>query len=142
MGERIKIKDIEGDSEDIRDLFLSNNCNLAEYLEIPNHISFNLRWLIGCVCLYIVVLCILWNIPSDYIICYKILMLLSIALAVLSVVLVHAKYKNYALSFIAIIGVLILYLIAANIYTPEEVAKKIERHVDGRLTEQQHSSQN
>ena len=69
-------------------------------------------------------------------------MLLSIALAVLSVVLVHAKYKNYALSFIAIIGVLILYLIAANIYTPEEVAKKIERHVDGRLTEQQHSSQN
>lgn len=123
---RLKIKDIEGDESDVSNLFQKNGCDLAKYLgaessqlKIPN------KWIgiMGFVffvlasCIWVDIFNIIWT---------KISILGLFLLCSLIVLAVHYNFKNWSLTAIAGFSGLIAILMVLNVYTPQEIAKKIE----------------
>ena len=124
---RIKIKDIEGDAQDVKNILQDLNCDLSTYLgapTAPKMIPAFWIWIIVPVffilasCLWIGLFNPAWS---------KISILGVFTLFGSILVIVHYNFKNWSLTAIVGFAGLILILLALNAYTPQELAKKIEK---------------
>lgn len=125
---QIKIKDIEGDAQDVKNILQELNCDLSAYLgapAAPKNIPVFWIWIIIPVffilasCLWIGLFNPAWSKVS-------ILGLFSLCGSIS--LIIHYNFKNWSLTAIVGFAGLILILLALNVYTPQELAKKIEKN--------------
>ncbi len=94
---RIKIKDMEGNEADLRKLFQKSGCSLA---------------------------CCIWN--SIFSLGWQKVAILGLfLLTFIIILLVHFNFRNWHLTAITGVAVLTIVLIAMNVYSPGEIARKI-----------------
>ena len=95
MGEKIKIKDIEGDSEEVIRLFSSSDCSLSEYLNANKPIKIPLIAIGILVVVFFIINCVLWILPMEYEATRKILILASFLLGGIGTIMVHMNWKKF-----------------------------------------------
>jgi hypothetical protein len=130
---KIKIGDIEGEAEDIKNLFLDLGCDLSTYInakpvtkQIPSY------WLYILIPTFIVLNCVLYTNILNYI-CTKITVIFLFAILSFIVYIIHFNHNKNVITGISFFGGLILILISLNIYTPKEITKKLEEEAVSRL---------
>lgn len=124
---KLKIKDLEGDPKDIDKLFQKHNCDLSSYIGAEKSVSKNIKiWLVSVCILHFILACLLWldifTIPI-----YKILFLSLIFSSIIIVICVYLQFKNVHLAGFSFLGILLITIVALNIYTPQQAIKKIEK---------------
>lgn len=128
----VKIKDMEGNEEDLRNLFQMTGCSLARYLKIDEREKVPITWLWILLFALFTVACCVWNnifSPGWHKVAILGLFLLSFLLALL----VHFNFRNWHLTAIAGIGALTLVLIATNVYPPGEVARRLSNVAEKKM---------
>lgn len=132
MGEKIRIKDIEGDSDALKTLFESLDCSLADYLNVPRR-SKKDNWILPISAIfYIVFLCVLWNIPAtnDAIIFRNCLAIISFTFAGCVIIYSYLCWKNIVATIICALFVIFLYKMAIGSTTPEEAANDMKGAIE------------
>lgn len=130
MGEKIKIKDIEGDSDALASLFAASDCSLGEYLNANKKPKIDYRIFIGTVIIFIIFLSILWVIPSTNEICKKIFTILSLALAGCTTIFIHLYWRNIVATIIGGIISVCLFMVAIDAMTPKEAGQTISNSIE------------
>lgn len=128
----VRIKDMEGDEADLRNLFRETGCSMASYLKIDDRKKISATWLWILLFVLFALACCVWNNvfgPGWNRVAIMGLFLLSFLLALL----VHFNFQNWHLTAIAGVGALTLVLIAMNVYAPGEVARKIGNLAEKRI---------
>ena len=130
---KIKVKDLEGDAEEITNLLIRFGCDLNTYIntqpvtkKIPNY------WLYILIPVFVVLNCLLYiNILNSIV--SKITIILLFTILAFIVYIIHFNHNKSTVTGISFFGGLILILISLNIYTPKEITKKLEEEAVSRL---------
>ncbi len=130
---KIKVKDLEGDAEEITNLLIRFGCDLNTYIntqpvtkKIPNY------WLYILIPVFVVLNCLLYiNILNSIV--SKITIILLFTILAFIVYIIHFNHNKNTVTGISFFGGLILILISLNIYTPKEITKKLEEEAVSRL---------
>jgi hypothetical protein len=130
MGEKIKIKEIEGDSDALASFFAASDCSLGEYLNANKKPKIDRRTFIWTIVLFLIILIVLWSIPSSYIVCKKALTLISLALAGCSIIFIHLYWRTTIVTIIGSLIAISLFMVAIDAMTPEEVGHKINDGIE------------
>ena len=130
---KIKVKDLEGDAEEITNLLIRFGCDLNTYIntqpvtkKIPNY------WLYILIPVFVVLNCLLYiNILNSIV--SKITIILLFTILAFIIYIIHFNHNKNTVTGISFFGGLILILISLNIYTPKEITKKLEEEAVSRL---------
>jgi|SoiMetStandDraft_2_1073263.scaffolds.fasta_scaffold981125_1 hypothetical protein len=134
---RLKIKDIEGEASDVNNLFQSGVCNWASYLGVePPQKTFPTIWIWIMAIIFFVLASCVW-IGVFNVACMKVAVLGLFLLCFSILWAVHYNHKNWSLTVITGVAGLVLILVALNVYTPQEIAKKLEKTVTNKVEEKQ-----
>lgn len=131
MGERIKIKEMEGDSDALKKIFEDSDCSLAEYLNIPKKSKIYYWILFISFVLFVISLCFLWNMPKEYVVYRKILELISFIFIGCVAIFVHLCWKNFVVTSLSVLFAVFSFLIALDAISPERAAKEIGDRIEG-----------
>uniref|UniRef100_UPI004048AE23 hypothetical protein n=1 Tax=Flavobacterium sp. TaxID=239 RepID=UPI004048AE23 len=130
---KIKIGDIEGEADDIKNLFLDLECDLSAYInakpitdKIPKY------WLYILTPIFFISACLLAVGLLDNNWSKVVTLLLFLILGFISLIIQH-NYKDWRITTIAFLTGFCLILIGLNIYTPEQISKKIEEEAVKRI---------
>lgn len=127
MGEKFKVRDIEGSKEDVVSFIGQTGLDLSTYLNSENKIKVPF-WSIVVACVLVIIFaCCMQLVENPSL--KSIFTLLFVALSFVNISLVYMSWKNKVLAGIVAFGELILFVLALNIYTPKDVVDKIENHV-------------
>lgn len=130
MGEKIKIKEIEGDSDALATFFESSDCSLGEYLNANKRPRIKLSILIMTTLAFVIISCLLWSLPVHHIICRKIFTIINFALFGATTIFLHLYWRNYFVTCIgAIIGIC-LFGISIDAITPQEAAQTVNDRLE------------
>jgi hypothetical protein len=129
MGEKIKIRDIEGDSEEVIRLFNSADCSLSEYLSAHKPTKIPFKAICGVVFVFFLLNCALWILSNDYPSVRKVLILASFILGGGGTIMSHMNWKNPVVTTITAITALLVICVSMDVYTPEQAVKKVEQGV-------------
>jgi hypothetical protein len=123
---KIKIRDIEGDADQIKNLLKDLGCDLNSYIsttpikpKIPNvgiFILCSIFFILTCV-----IWCDLFNSTWTKVCILGIFLLLGLISYI-----VHNNYDKWSTTIIPIATGFCLILICLNVYTPQELAKRLE----------------
>lgn len=121
----IKIKDIEGEAEDILRLFRDGD--LSSYIGVDRtsrHVSN--WWIFGAAFAFFILSCCIWTsvIPGVW---NKVAILGEFVFGFVVVVLVQYNFKNWKITVITAIACLALISVALGVFTPQEAVKNIEQ---------------
>lgn len=134
MGDKIKIKDIEGNAHEITDLCKNLGFDLNSYLNnkpLKNKVK---TWVIITMILsFLVCISIIWIFPS-LIVLKKILTILSVFLGGAIICSIHHNNENWGVTLISIVILIALMLITFEIKTPEQVIEKIETETTKKIS--------
>jgi hypothetical protein len=132
---RIKIKDMEGDEADLLTLFQKSGCSLAGYLKIDDQKKIPVTWLWITLAAFFILACCVWNsvFSPEW---ERVAILGLFLLSFLLILLIHFNFRNWHLTIIVGLGVLIILSIAINLYSPGEVTRKIGKVVEKKLENQ------
>ena len=111
MGKKIKIKDIEGEAEELTKFFADSNCSLEDYLNPNKSPKIKVSALIVTVVVYAILACVLFCLPKEHIIMTKILTIICFMLAGVSVIFTHLYWRNTTATIIAVAVFFLLYLV-------------------------------
>ena len=123
---KIKIRDIEGDADEIKNLFKDLGCDLNSYInttaiktKVPTY------WLFILGAAFFVLTCIIWCdlFNSSW---TKVSILGLFLLLGLISFIVHHNHDKWSITSIPIVTGLCLILVCLNVYTPQELAKRLE----------------
>ncbi|MGV8992788.1 MAG: hypothetical protein ACOH1O_01715 [Flavobacterium sp.] len=129
----IKVKDLEGDAEEIKDLLIHFGCDLNTYINTqPITKKIPEFWIYILVPVFFMLNCLLWIGVFDSIWSKVVTLLLFLILGVSSLI-VQFNHKNWPITGIAFITGFCLILIGLNVYTPIEITKKIEEETIKRI---------
>lgn len=135
---KIKIRDIEGDADEIKNLFKDLGCDLNSYISttpIKTRVSANWLFILGAA--FFVLTCVIWcNLfnPSWT----KVSILGLLLLLGLICVIVHHNHDKWAITVIPFATGLCLILVCLNVYTPQELAKRLESKTIDKIGGKQH----
>ncbi|WP_343330360.1 hypothetical protein [Polaribacter staleyi] len=133
---KIRIKDIEGDAGQITDLCKNLGFDLNSYLnEKPVKKQINKIWIYITVPLFFILCCLVWAAPLNPSL-FKVLILGLFLLLGAIVVIIQFNHDNWMISGISGITGICLILISLNVYTPQEIIKKIEKQTTNKLNEE------
>jgi hypothetical protein len=123
---KIKIRDIEGDADEIKNLFKDLGCDLNSYISTtPIKTKIPTYWLFILGAAFFILTCIIWcdlfN-PSWT----KVSILALFLLLGLISFIVHHNHDKWAITAIPLVTGLCLILVCLNVYTPQELAKRLE----------------
>ncbi|MCH5719893.1 hypothetical protein [Niabella hibiscisoli] len=131
---KLKIKDIEGQAADVYALFKQGGCDLPSYIGAEPQ-----RGKVAGI--YILILLILFFIAGCFVFTgilndvWTKVAILSTFFSGLSIIIVlHYNYKNVVLTILTGIAVLIIALLALQVYTPRDMAKKLKKPLKNSLT--------
>lgn len=122
--DNIRIKDIEGNAQQITDLCKNLGFDLNSYLNNkPQKKIISSIWLWILIPSFFVLTCLLWIVIVDPVLT-KISVLGLFLILGIAIFIIHHNYDNWVISCIAGGTGLSLILICLNVYTPAELAKK------------------
>lgn len=130
MGKKIKIKDIEGEAEELTKFFADSNCSLEDYLNPNKSPKIKVSALIVIVVVYAILACVLFCLPKEYIIVTKILTIICFMLAGVSVILTHLYWRNTTATIIAGAVFFLLYLVAIEVISPAEAGLNVKDKIE------------
>lgn len=124
---KIKVKDIEGDPKDIRLLFQEGDCNLAGYLGAEATLKkIKEKWIWLLISILFILSCCIWN-DAFNAVWTKVTILAAFFLSFFILLIVHSNYRSKAITTIVVFALAVNILLILKIYSPQEVAKKIEK---------------
>lgn len=123
---KIKIRDIEGDVDEIKNLFKDLGCDLNSYIRTtPIKTKIPAYWLFILGAVFFILTCIIWcDIFSPSWTKVSILGLFLL-LGTISLI-VHYNHEKWSITAFPIVTGLCLILVCLNVYTPEELVKRLE----------------
>ena len=127
MGEKFKVKDIEGSQEDVIAFFNQSGLDVSSYLNSSGKILIPF-WSIVSIAISILIIASL-ILLIDNVAVKGVLTLLFVALSITELCLVYMSWKNKVLTGIIAFGELLLFIISLNIFTPKEIVTKIEDRI-------------
>ena len=130
MGKKIKIKDIEGEAEELTKFFADSNCSLKDYLNPNKSPKIKVSALIVIVVVYAILACVLFCLPKEYIIVTKILTIICFMLAGVSVIFTHLYWRNTTATIIAGAVFFLLYLVAIEVISPAEAGLNVKDKIE------------
>lgn len=123
---KIKVKDIEGAPKDIGLLFQEGDCNLAGYLGAEAaRKKVKDKWIFLLISALFILSCCVWNdifIPAWT----KVSILATFFLSFFILLIVHSNYRSKMITMIVAVALAVNILLILKVYSPQEVAKKIE----------------
>lgn len=132
---RIKLRDIEGDAGEITDLCKNLGFDLGSYLnEKPTKKDIPKIWIWIGVPFFFILCCIVWIFPLNAAL-YKISILALFIIWALIIVIIQFNYEKWILTLITGIAGMCLILISLEVYTPQEVVKKLEEQASEKMGE-------
>ena len=130
---KLRVRDIEGDADEIKNLFKDLGCDLNTYINTKPTVSkIPTFWLYVSVPLFFVLSCLLWIGIFDATWTKVITLFLFLILGITSII-VHFNHNNCSITSISFFTGLCLILICLNVYTPSEISKKIEKEAVSRI---------
>lgn len=130
MGKKIKIKDIEGEAEELTKFFADSNCSLEDYLNPNKSPKIKVSALIVTVVVYAILACLLFCLPKEHIIMTKILTIICFMLAGVSVIFTHLYWRNTTATIIAGAVFFLLYLVAIEVISPAEAGLNVKDKIE------------
>lgn len=130
MGKKIKIKDIEGEAEELTKFFADSNCSLEDYLNPNKSPKIKVSVLIVTVVVYAILACVLFCLPKEHIIMTKILTIICFMLAGVSVIFTHLYWRNTTATIIAGAVFFLLYLVAIEVISPAEAGLNVKDKIE------------
>ena len=127
---KIKIKDIEGEAEELTKFFADYNCSLEDYLNPNKSPKIKVAALIVTVSIYIIVACVLFCLPKEDMIVTKILTVICFVLAGISVIFSHLYWRNTIATIIAGAVSIGLYLVAIEVISPAEAGINVKDKIE------------
>lgn len=121
----VKIKDIEGEAEDIQRLFRAGD--LSSYIGVDRTSKrVSNWWLFGTAFGFFILSCCIWTnvIPGAW---NKVAILGDFLFGFVVVELVHYNFKNWVITVITTVACLALISVALGAITPQEAVKNIEQ---------------
>lgn len=130
MGKKIKIKDIEGEAEELTKFFADSNCSLEDYLNPNKSPKIKVSALIVIVVVYTIFACVLFCLPKEHIIMTKILTIICFMLAGVSVIFTHLYWRNTTTTIIAGAVFFLIYLVAIEVISPAEAGLNVKDKIE------------
>lgn len=130
MGKKIKIKDIEGEAEELTKFFADSNCSLEDYLNPNKSPKIKVSALIVIVVVYTIFACVLFCLPKEHIIMTKILTIMCFMLAGVSVIFTHLYWRNTTTTIIAGAVFFLIYLVAIEVISPAEAGLNVKDKIE------------
>lgn len=127
---RLKIKDIEGETEELTKFFADSNCSLEEYLNPNKTPKINVAVLIVTVVVYAILACVLFCLPKEHVIMTKVLTIICFMLAGVSVIFTHLYWRNTTATIIAGAVFFGLYLVAIEVISPAEAGLNVKDKIE------------
>jgi hypothetical protein len=129
---RIKIKDMEGREEDLRNLFQKSGHSMADYLKMEKRGKVSAFWLWMLVVTFFALACCVWN--DIFTLSWQKVAILGLCLLpFILIFLLHFNYRNWSLNTIAGLGSLVIVVIALNVCSPKEVTRKFVNGAEKRF---------
>jgi len=133
---KIKIRDIEGDVDEIKNLFKDLGCDLNSYINTtPIKTKISTYWLLILGATFFILTCIIWCDLFNPTWTKVSILALFLLLGLISFI-VHHNQDKWAITAIPLVTGLCLILVCLNVYTPQELAKRLENKaiekIDGR----------
>ena len=125
MGKKIKIKDLECDSEALDNLLKMSNVSIADYLNIYKNPQIDIIILLIIIAISVIIVSALWIIPYEHVNIRKVLILLSILFLGCCVVCVHLIWRSRMVTAISFLIVFCLFLVSIDAITPADAANRI-----------------
>ena len=123
---KIKVKDIEGDPKDIQLLFQEGDCNLAGYLGAEAvRKKIKDKWILLLISILFILSCCIWN-DAFNAVWTKVTILATFFLSFFILLIVHSNFRSKAITTIVVVALAVNILLILKVYSPQEVAKKIE----------------
>jgi hypothetical protein len=133
MKGKIKIRDIEGDVQQISDLCRNSGFDLNSYLNNkPRKEIISKVWLGILISIFFVLACTVWIGAFNPELTKIAVLALFLILGAVVFIFYH-NHENWVTTLIAGLTGLSLILLCLNVYTPKELAKKIEDQSINRL---------
>lgn len=127
---KIKVKDIEGSSEDVLAFCNAGGIDISSYINSPEKIKASLKSVVISLIAFVVFCCVFPFIGEGYPKIRAVLSIITLSTAFVSVGLIYMFCKNKTLSTFVVVAELIVFGLAQNIYTTEYVVKKAEQHIE------------
>lgn len=115
----MKLRGVEGTPQEIRDLFVNEGLQLADYLEKP-HGPLQKRWLVIPAVLFGVALLLLVMQPSPSKTTLTLLFLLGSGAIVWLAIAIQVRFESAWATGVAAVGGLLMILVAAGFISPKE----------------------
>lgn len=124
MDDKLKIGEIEGSADAIRELIKDNDVDLADLMNAKKKVHVPLVWFIFFVVLFFVLSVAILLIPSGT---WKLIVAMAdIIIGAVILCMIYVEWKSKMLVCIAALGEVILFALSLGIYTPKDVVKKAE----------------
>ena len=127
--DKIKIGDLEGSKGAVLDFIKHSKADIPSLLNVPKAVSVPF-WSIICTGVVFMVLVGIISVVSLNEVAFKLLSLVSIAVATILVALVYMAYRSKTLACIIAFGEVVLLSISLGIYSPKEAVQKIENKLE------------
>lgn len=127
MGEKIRLKDLEGDSDEIAKIFNSSGCSLSDYLNISRTVDIKDWHYWGAIVGFFIASLLVWTVPMEFQIWRKLLVIVQLIVMAVCVGLTHMRYKAKLITAISIFFGALIVLITLNVLTPQQAGDEIYR---------------
>lgn len=127
MGDKFKVRDIEGSKDDVISFIGQTGLDLSNYLNSEDKIKVPFWSIVVASVSVLIFACCMLLVENPSL--KGVFTLLFVALSFVNICLIYMSWKNRLLAGIVAFGELILFVLALNIYTPKDVVDKIENHV-------------
>lgn len=127
MGDKFKVRDIEGSKDDVISCIGQTGLDLSNYLNSEDKIKVPFWSIVVASTLVLIFACCMFLVENLNL--KGVFTLFFVALSFVNICLIYMSWKNKLLAGIVAFGELILFVLALNIYTPKDVVDKIENHV-------------
>lgn len=128
MGEKIRLKDLEGDSEEITKVFNNAGCSLSDYLNISKRVDIKDGHYFCAILGFVLVSILTWTAPLEYLVVRKVLWIMQLAVMAVTVALTHMKFKAKTITGIALFFCAIIMLVTMDVLSPQDAGQTLYKH--------------
>lgn len=120
----MKLRDLEGSSQEIHDFFQNNGLKAEDYFIVPPK-PVQLRWVaIPSILVLIGLSCLALEVPGD-VKHRKLAFIITCFFSLWLAIVLQIKFKNNWATSVAVVGCLLLSLVAFGVFTPEQMMDNV-----------------
>lgn len=131
MDSKLKIGNIEGSADAIRELIKAEDVDLVDLMNAKKSINIPLVWFAFFGFLFFVLCVLMLLIPNTSV--KMVLLLASVIIGFVIIGMVYMQWKSKTLACIVSLGEAIVVALSLGIYTPKDVIKKAEDVIESKF---------